>query len=91
MKQMKTTEPTDKIWKRASLEPPEDNQLCHIRGSASFIKLDVVYKKDPGGWVDLFATPKAGAFFGKDAGVVAWCPAERIPGYPDAWNEDDKS
>ncbi len=77
------------FW-RKDADEPEDNQSCHIRGEANFIRLNVVYKKmDNGsGWLDFFATSEAGAFYSVKDGVIAWCPAELIPEPPDEWFDE---
>lgn len=74
-------------WRKASDEP-EDNQHCHIRGTSDMIRLNVTYKRDGHGWLDIFATPEAGAFYSAKDGVIAWTPAAVIPDPPDAWFDE---
>jgi hypothetical protein len=88
---MKEEAMTQEIWQRAQFVEPANNLECHIRGRADMIRLHVIYKKADrlngmSGWIDIFASPESGAFFSVRDGVIAWCPAESIPDYPEDWD-----
>lgn len=74
-------------WHKPAEQLPEDNQACHlyiVRGmAADAIILDIIYKKDMGGWLDLFATEEAGSIY-KSEHITAWIPVEELDfGMPD--------
>lgn len=77
----------EQVWFRAKDVEPEDNQMCHIIGGNDMMILNVPYKKG-GGWLNIFATPEAGALYTVDRGVVAWSPAGILPMPPDEWFDE---
>jgi len=71
------------VWNRAKDVEPEDNQVCHILGN-EMILLNIPYKKGHG-WLNILATPEAGALYTVEGGVVAWTVAGSFPLPPDEW------
>jgi hypothetical protein len=66
-------------WVELVIEEPQDNQLCWITGGEfNTIVGPFPWKKDANGFLDLWATPEAGALYGKDNGVTHWCSEDQI-------------
>lgn len=66
-------------WIKVTDRLPENNQMCLLYGEASNSVLGpVIYKVDEkvgkGMWIDLFATPEAGAAYSPEDGVTHWQP-----------------
>jgi len=64
-------------WNSVDVEP-EDKQFCHIRGESAWVLTHIMYSRDLRAWVDLFATPEAGASYGKESGICAWVDASAV-------------
>ena len=77
----------EQVWFRAKEVEPADNQVCHIIGSNDVMILNVPYKKGSG-WLNIFATPEAGALYTVGGGVVAWSAAGVLPLPPDEWFDE---
>jgi hypothetical protein len=66
-------------WVSIDSKLPADNQCCWITGGAfNTIVGPFPWKQDANGFLDLWATPEAGALYGKDNGVSHWCDEAQI-------------
>lgn len=61
------------IWKTVNEEPP-DNTHCWLTGNNRDHLFQGTYKAAEKVWIDLFATPEAGALYSKANGITHWLP-----------------
>lgn len=78
-------------WRDPKQElPTEDGQKCHLLGGVytPIILCNIPWVADSSSWVDLFASPDAGAMYAAKS-VLGWCPAEELVFDKPEWSPDE--
>ena len=67
-------------WNKFEDIEPKDKQECYLANEMfeGFLVGPIVYVKDAKGWIDIFATPEAGALYNVENGVAYWIEAKAI-------------